>query len=127
MRIRGSSLGGRNLNYVGRCGIWILIVRIIKGRRYRYCVIRPPVWSENAPNNHSAEKSSEYGSSRRTPPVIVSPIAAIIMAAIITTSAGISGMPATAATSMTTTVAILSIGRVGKSNNSYSHTKRYDR
>jgi hypothetical protein len=98
--IGGSSLGGWNLNYVRRCRIWILIVWIIIGWRYRYGVVRPPEWTVDASDNYSTQKSSEYGPSWRKPAVIVPAVAAIIMSSIIVASARVSAIPATCAPSM---------------------------
>ena len=100
MLIGGSSLGGRNLNYVRRRRIGILIVRIVIGRRYRYGVVRPPEWAENASDDYSAQKSSEYSPFWRKPSVIVAAVAAVIMSSIILAAVSVSAIPAAGAASM---------------------------
>ena len=127
MRISGSSLGQRNLHYVRRRSIGILIVWIIIAWKYRYRIVRPPVWTVDASNDSSAEKSAEDGPSWRIPAVIVSGIAAKITSAIMAASARVSGMPMAAAASMTAPVAILSIRGEGKSHNGCNHAKRDER
>ncbi len=98
-------LRGWDLDDVRRRGIRVLIVGIVIGRIYRYGVVRPPERAQDAPNNYSAQKSPEYGPSRRMPPVIVAAVmssggvASIIVASISMASTRVSGIPLPSAAS----------------------------
>ena len=86
--ISARSLRGWNLNYIRRCRIWILIVRIIIGCSYWYSVVRPPERAEDASNNYSTNETTNYRTPWHESSVGVAPVSTAAAIATANTSTG---------------------------------------
>jgi hypothetical protein len=94
LRISTGGFSRRNLYYVRRCRIGILIVRIIIIGWYRYRVIRPPEWTIYTSYNYPAHKKAERRTIGSISSVIISVIASVIPSGIIMVPIIVSRNPA---------------------------------